>query len=83
MSEEMCLSFKTSAVNLLVGWKLFAVSRNASNVSLQCIQFMSMSSINLSPESGFGVTGCSSCFSSLSMNILAYDGAIFVPMAIH
>ena len=82
MSKKTCLSFETSAVNLMIGWKLFAVQKNASSVPLPFIHFMSMSSINLSHESGFGVTDCNSCFSSLLMNVLAYDGAIFVPMAV-
>ena len=63
----------------LVEWKRFAVSINAS---LSRIHFMSMSSINLSHENGFRLTDCSSCYSSLPMNILAYDGANFVPMAV-
>ena len=66
----------------MVGWKLFAVSGNASSVALPCIHFVSMSYINLIHESGFGVTDYSRCFTSLPMNILAYDGAILVPMAV-
>ena len=82
MSKKTSLSLETSAVKLIVGWKLFALSRNAYSVSLPCIHFMSMSSIGLSHENGFRLTDCCSCFSSLPINILTYDGTIYVPMAV-
>ena len=54
----------------------------ASGVSLPCIHFMPMPSINLSHENGFRLAGCSSCISSLPIDILAYDRAILLPMAV-
>ena len=79
MSKKVCFTLETSAVNLMVELKLFAVSRNASRASLPCIHFMSIPSINLSHENGFKLTDCISCFPYISMNILAYDGAILYP----
>ena len=61
-------------------WKLYAVSRSASSASMPFIHFMSMSSINLSNENGFRLIDCSSCLPAYQ--ILAYDGASFVPMAV-
>ena len=82
MSKRTCLSLETSAVNLMLELKLFAISRNAASASLPCIHFMSMSSLNLRLENGFSFTDCSSSFSSLPMNMLAYDEAIFKPMSV-
>ena len=49
-------SLETSAVNLTVEWKLFAVLRNVSRASLPRIHFRCMSHINLSHENGFSLT---------------------------
>ena len=82
MSKKTCLSLETTAVNLMVELKMFAVSRNDSSASLPCIHFMSMSSLHMINENDFRLTDCSSCYSSLPMNVMAYDGAIFVTMAV-
>ena len=73
------LTLETSAVNLIVGWKLFSLSRNASSVSLSCIQFISMSSINLSHENDFILTDCRSVFQPTHEYIIGK--AMFTKMA--
>ena len=73
-----------SAVNLIVGWKLFAFRRNSS-ISFLLVSYTDMtSSINLFQKMGLMLLCLSISFSILAMKMLAIPKAtaIFVPMAV-
>ena len=80
VSRNTCCLVETSAVNFMLGWKLLASSRKAVKVSRPCEYFMSISSMNLSHENG--LTDFNSCPSRRPMNMLAYVGAVLVPIAV-
>ena len=76
----VCVS-DISAVNLIVGWKLFACRRN-SYISLLPVSHTDMtSSKNLVQKMGLMLLCLSISFSILAMKMLAKATAIFVPMA--
>ena len=71
-----------SAVNLIVGWKLFAFRRNCS-ISFLLVSHTDMTSlINLFQKMGLILLCLSTYFSILAMKVLAKAIAIFVPMAV-
>ena len=71
-----------SAVNLIVGWKLFALRRNSS-ISFLLVSYTDMtSSINLFQKMGLMLLCLSISFSILVMKMSAKATAIFVPMAV-
>ena len=73
-----------SAVNLIVGWKLFAFRRNSS-ISFQLVSHTDMtSSINLFQNINTALSEyrLSISFPILAMKMLAKATAIFVPMAV-
>ena len=73
-----------SAMNLIVGWKLFAFRRNSS-ISFLLVSHTDMtSSINLFQKMGLMLLCLSISFSILAMKMLAIlkATAIFVPMAV-
>ena len=71
-----------SAVNLIVGWKLFAFRRNSS-ISFLLVSHADMtSSINLFQKIGLMLPCPRFSFSILAMKMLAKATVIFVPMAV-
>ena len=80
--QECSFCSEISAVNLIVGWKLFAFRRNSS-ISLLLVSHAEMRSlINLFQKIGLMLLCLSICLSSiiLAMNMLAT--AIFMLMAV-
>ena len=82
ISKKLIVSFEYSAVNFIVGWKLFNLLRNFSRDSSPCSQIKKMSSMYLQHIIGF-FSGALRIFSSKStINKMAYGGANFVPIAV-
>ena len=82
LSKNVVSVSDISAVNLTVGWKLFAFRRNSS-ISFLLVSFTDMtSSINLFQKMGLMLLCLSISFSILAMKMLAKATAIFVPMAV-
>ena len=73
---------ETSAVNLIVGWWLFACSMNCVTASLFIFQIENISSIYLFQASGFIALHSKICDSTYPIKILAKATAILVPMAV-
>ena len=71
-----------SAVNFIVGCSWFSSSTNLINSCSSCGQIMNTSSMYLHHTSGFNVVSVSNLVSSLPINKLAYEGAIFVPITV-
>ena len=61
----------TSAVNLMVGWWLFACSMNCVTSSLFVFQIENISSIYLFQTSGFTTLRCRICDSTVPIKMLA------------
>ena len=70
--------------NLIVGWKVLRCSVNLRNETSPCVQIKNISSIYLFHRRGVRCCGAKESMESSSdpMNMLAYDGAIFVLMAV-
>ena len=82
LSKNVVSVSDISAVNLIVGWKLFAFRRNSS-ISFPLVSYTDMtSSINLFKKTGLMRLCLSISFSILAMKILAKTTAIFVPTAV-
>ena len=82
MSKKVTSFVDQVAVNLMVVWYLFRLSRNSCSAGSPWVHMVNMSSVYL-----HHTRGCLSWFerkfcSSLPMNRLANDGAICVPMAV-
>ena len=69
-------------VNFIVRWTLLAWSKKQWRFSFESVHFMSMSCMKRDQENGFCGEDCIICFSSFPMKILAYEGAIVVPIAV-
>ena len=82
VSRNVVSVSEISAVNLIVGWCLFACSMNYSISSLFKVQRENMSSIYRFQMSGFNALSFEISVSTLVMKILAKATAIFVPMAV-
>ena len=82
MSKNVVSVSDISAVNLIVGWKLFAFRRNSSISFLLVSHTDISSSINLVQKMGLMLLCLSIHFSILAMKMLAKATAIFVPMAV-
>ena len=76
VSRNVVSVSQISAVNLILGWCLFACSMNCIITFLFEVQRENMSSIYCFQMSGFRIS-----VSTLAMKILAKVTAIFVPMA--
>ena len=82
LSKNVVSVSDISAVNFIVGWKLFAFRRNSS-ISFLFVSYTDMtSSINLFQKIGLMLVCLSFSFSILAMKMLAKATAIFVPMAV-
>ena len=82
LSKNVVSVSDISAVNLIVGEKLFAFRRNSS-ISFPLVSYTDMtSSINLFKKTGLMRLCLSISFSILAMKMLAKTTAIFVPMAV-
>ena len=82
VSRNTCCLVEISAVNFMLGWKLLASSRKAVKVSRLCDHFMSISSMNIGHENGLRATDFNNCPSRRPIKMLAYAGAILVPIAV-
>ena len=76
---QVCVSMV--CVNLTVGWKEFSWYKNDSSECLLCVHSIKMSSINLLYSVGLRGWVLRTFVSIASMNRLAYDGVILVPIA--
>ena len=82
MSRNVVSVSETSAVNLIVGWWLFACSMNCVTTSLFIFQIENISSIYLFQASGFIALRSKICDSTFPIKILTKATAILVPMAV-
>ena len=82
MSRNVVSVSDTSAVNLIVGWWLFACSMNCVTSSLFIFQIENISSIYLFQESGFCALRFKIRDSTFPIKMLAEATAILVPMAV-
>ena len=82
VSKNVVSVSEISAVNLIVGWKLFAFIRNSSILFLFVSYTDMTSSINLFQKMGLMLLCLSISCSILTMKMLAKTTAIFVPMAV-
>ena len=64
------------------GVNIVGMVKEAMEVFFESVHFMSMSSMKRDQENGFWGEDCIICFSSFPMKILAYEGAIVVPIAV-
>ena len=71
-----------SAVNLIVGWWLFACSMNCMTPFLFTFQIENISSIYLFQTSGLRALWLRICVSTSDIKMLAKATAILVPMAV-
>ena len=76
------LFLDVSWVNFIVGWTLLSWSKKRLRFSSDSVHFMSTSSMKRNQESGLWGADCMISFSSFPMKMLAYEGAIFVPIAV-
>ena len=82
VSENVVSVSDISAVNLIVGWKLSAFTRNSS-ISFLLVSHTDMTSlINLFQKMGLILLCLRISFSILAMKMLAKATAIIVPMAV-
>ena len=81
VSRNKTLSIDHSAVNLMVWWNWLLSFKKGLSVSILSFQMAKMSSINLHHTIGLLVVDVSIRSSRSVMKMLAYEGAIFVPIA--
>ncbi|KAK3576473.1 hypothetical protein CHS0354_028523 [Potamilus streckersoni] len=82
VSRKTWFELEISAVNFIEGWKLFAFEMKSSRLSLPYCHFISISSIKRTHWYGVRSTDAKSFPSSFPMKMLAYEGAILVPIAV-
>ena len=82
ISKKLIVSFEYSAVNFIVGWKVFNLLRNLCRDSSPCSQIKKMSSTYLHHIIGFSSKAFRIFFSKSAINKIAYEGANFVPIAV-
>ena len=82
VSKDVVSVSQFSAMNLIVGWKLFGFRRNSSILSLLVSHIDMTSSINLFQKMGAVRLCLSISFSVLAMTMLAKATAMFVSMAV-
>ena len=82
MSRNVVSVSETSAVNLIVGWWLFACSMTCVTSPLFIFQIENISSTYLFQASGFRALQLKICDSTFPIKMLAKETAILVPMAV-